>query len=192
MTIRARGRAGAGSGGGRGGKPPLSSPDVVSWAGGPFVPPVPADVFKKEWDRISKAVGHEATAEDIVAAARNPRNPLHECFDWDIKRAAMARWVATASRLIGHLRVTFSGGGTREVRMRAIVSVRTETGRNPKWYREALDNDDWRRQLLEQAAEEIRVFTKKYVMLLTAANLTDRADALLQGIEAILERDASM
>jgi hypothetical protein len=40
------------------------------------------------------------TPEILVRDARNPKSPLHDQFDWDVKRAAMAHWLEQARAII--------------------------------------------------------------------------------------------
>lgn len=44
------------------------------------------------------------TPENLVAAARNPRHPLHSDFEWDDKKAAHQHRVSTARGIINSVR----------------------------------------------------------------------------------------
>lgn len=50
------------------------------------------------------------TAAAVVDAARDPNNPLHAAFDWNVERAAEQHWLDTARRLISAVRVNISIG----------------------------------------------------------------------------------
>lgn len=45
------------------------------------------------------------TPEVVVSDAKNPKSPLHEEFDWDMKRAAQMHWLDRARELIRSVRV---------------------------------------------------------------------------------------
>jgi hypothetical protein len=172
-------------------KQPQPAPqEKFSWAGGAN-PPVDAHVFKATWDALSTKLGRPALAEDLVEAAKVRGHVLHDCFNWDLREAALAHWIATANNLIMSLRVTFIGGESRTITIRALVSVREPAGRTIVTSRDALDTADWRRQILERALEELRVFGQKYANLLIAADAVDRADALAQALTALLDAEAA-
>lgn len=50
------------------------------------------------------------TAAAVVDAARDPNNPLHPAFDWNVERAAEQHWLDTARRLIAGVRINVSIG----------------------------------------------------------------------------------
>lgn len=45
------------------------------------------------------------TPEAVVADAKDPTSPLHEHFEWNVKKAAMSHWIDTARMLIRSVRV---------------------------------------------------------------------------------------
>lgn len=45
------------------------------------------------------------TPELVIEAARNPESPLHDQFEWDVKKAAHEHWLDVARSLIRSVRV---------------------------------------------------------------------------------------
>lgn len=55
--------------------------------------------------------------EDVVERAKSANSPLHDLFEWNKDKAAMAHWIATARNIIGEYRVVIHVmNTTREVR----------------------------------------------------------------------------
>mgnify|MGYP001221532398 CR=1 FL=1 len=52
------------------------------------------------------AVSGPLTADRVIAAAKDPKSPLHAWFTWDVKAAAMAYWREQARELIRSVEVT--------------------------------------------------------------------------------------
>jgi hypothetical protein len=46
------------------------------------------------------------TPDSVIAAARDPKSPLHDRFNWDVEGAAMEHWRDTARQIIRSVRVT--------------------------------------------------------------------------------------
>src|SRR4030095_4309006 len=73
--------------------------------------PTPERLFKtKERGAIQKRLKEleqdgRLTPDDVVAEARNPDSPLHDQFEWDLERAAMATWIRQARELITSVKV---------------------------------------------------------------------------------------
>ncbi len=95
--------------------------------------------------------------EDVVAAARSARSPLHSHFEWDDTAAAQQYRLEQARYL---LRVVVTTVPHTTTQVRAFVSLSNETG-----YRQTLNvmvNKDFRAQLLEDAYKDMERFRLKY------------------------------
>ncbi len=95
--------------------------------------------------------------EDVVAAARSTRSPLHSHFEWDDTVAAQQYRLEQARYL---LRVVVTTVPHTTTQVRAFVSLSNETG-----YRQTLNvmvNKDFRAQLLEDAYKDMERFRLKY------------------------------
>jgi len=63
---------------------------------------------------IADKNGGVLTAEMVVEEAKKKSSPLHDLFEWDIKKAAEAHWVETARRVIRSVKVVITTD-TRQV-----------------------------------------------------------------------------
>src|SRR5262245_31588124 len=78
---------------------------------------------RAELDRLSaKGLLH---TKDVIAAARDRSNALHEWFDWDKTRAIQRDLEAQARSLIGEYMVTFEYADKR-IEHRHFVSLRSD------------------------------------------------------------------
>lgn len=82
---------------------------------------------KAELIRLSQSAGGNLRADDVVNAAMDKANPLHECFEWDKGKAAMEHWRETARQLIRSVRVVITNETTT---LRAPYFVRDPEARN--------------------------------------------------------------
>lgn len=64
------------------------------------------NVVGRELARLQREKG-ELTAEVVVEAARDPRSPLHDAFDWDPQRAAHEHWLHIGRRLIKSVAIRY-------------------------------------------------------------------------------------
>lgn len=115
--------------------------------------------------KLVGAHGGVLLPEDVVEAARPSESPLHRYFTWDNTEAARKWRIVEAQRLL-RVTVTYIRTGKKEIMHRVFCSLTSD--RRQGGYRvtaEVLSNVDLRRQLLEDAREEMRFFTKKYHQL---------------------------
>jgi len=62
--------------------------------------PEQVNAMGQELHRIKESCGGVDLSIAIVAAAKNPDNPLHGQFEWDVEKAAMMQWIKTANDLL--------------------------------------------------------------------------------------------
>lgn len=62
------------------------------------------DAIRAVLDELAR--GGSLTPQAVVDAARSPESPLHECFEWNDKKAAARFRIVQARRLIARLEVT--------------------------------------------------------------------------------------
>ena len=62
-------------------------------------------VYGRELDKISQKNNGTLTPTDVVEEAKDENNPLHEVFDWDVRKAAEKYWLHQARQLINHITV---------------------------------------------------------------------------------------
>lgn len=118
------------------------------------------------------------TPELVVKAAQSKRSPLHAEFQWDDGEAARAYRLVQAAWLIRTVKIRVIVD-ERPAEARAFVRVVKATA--PESYDNdeeappttgsyvgiaaALENPDWRGQMLTQALRELEAFRRKYEML---------------------------
>ena len=100
----------------------------------------------------------------VVDEARDKASPLHDCFEWDNTRAAEKYRIEQARRMISHLVVVinYETGKTQK----AFFNVEIPDNGGTKvayvdveW---ALTDKDLRKQVLQNALEELVYWQKKY------------------------------
>lgn len=153
-------------------------------------PKVAAQVFG---DMVEKIAGDVSSAkpDDIVAAARPRKSPIHAMFEWRDDHAAEAYRRQQARGFIGSLqivRVEFSEGQT--LSSRAFFSVSTEKRTGYVGQDRILGNRDLQKQVFESARQELESYLRKYASILALGtfvprlqeiidDMRDNADALL-------------
>lgn len=119
----------------------------------------------EELEQIRQAAGGIIKPEDVVAYAENPSTSLHSRFTWDDTVAAREYRLWQARELI---RVQVKVIPALSEPIRAYVSLEPDRACPGGGYR-ALDdvmaNEEFRRQLLEQAERDMERFTAKYAQL---------------------------
>lgn len=78
------------------------------------------------------------TPEDVVKAAKNPKSPLHPCFEWDDEEAAHQYRLHQARNLVNHVRVRFVDEEGDEIEPPRRVFVR-DIDDEGSHYREIVD-----------------------------------------------------
>jgi hypothetical protein len=119
--------------------------------------------------------------EDVVAAARAKRHPLHGYFTWDDAKAAEMYRVREARGIIGAVQVTTQPPGEdEEPRVtRAYYHIQGAEGA-PRYatVRDVMDDPDLRRELVESVLVELRALKAKYKMLRELSAVWDAIDSV--------------
>lgn len=124
----------------------------------PGIIPVDAQTAGKEMERIYNRDG-SITPEAVVEDSVDPSAPLHNCFEWDDKKAAHKYRVTQAQ---GIIRAIVAVEETKErPDTRAFVSVQSEY----QPISVVIQNPEKREILLKNALNELRWFEKKYSTL---------------------------
>lgn len=117
------------------------------------------EIVRDELEAIRRRDGR-ITPRRVVERARSKKNPLHKHFDWDDASAAEKHRIDQARSLIHRVKVRYERVPEP---VRGYVSVTFED--NKQGYigtDEALSDDAFRAQLLEEAFEELRRAERKY------------------------------
>lgn len=119
-----------------------------------------------ELHKIAEKHGGELRPVDVVKAARPVSSPLHSRFEWDDSKAAESHRLWQARQLIS-ITVEFIGQGEQQVSARVFVSL-TPDRRESGGYRvtsDVMGNSTQRKQLLDDALQEMERFQNKYSQL---------------------------
>ena len=139
-----------------------------------------------ELSRIAKACGGHLKPEDVVRNAKQKSSPLHKYFTWDDTEAAAKYRIIQAAQLIRTIKVTVeTHPQDKPITVRAFINVAMESEDDADETESvyvplatALKVDDYRTQMLENAAKELGVFRKKYALLNELSGLFAEIDKL--------------
>ena len=67
--------------------------------------PEQREAVRQRLVQIEQANGGRLTPDDVVKDAKKPSSPLHEHFEWDVKKAAAQYWIEQARTLITSVRI---------------------------------------------------------------------------------------
>ncbi len=117
-----------------------------------------AQVIGKTINRLRDANGH-VTAGRIVESAKTRKSPIHKYFEWKDSRAGEQYRLQQARDLINHIvEVVIIEGEKVDQRSFFAVSTPTE-GRVYVTVEDAVENESYRKQLLNQAISTLQNLT---------------------------------
>src|SRR5215831_18832577 len=135
--------------------------------GGPR-PPVAADVFAREIEKLAEGDPFDLVDADLVwKSAKNPKSPIHKCWNWDEREAAEAHWRDRARDLIGKLtivRVHVTPGPSYSGRVFYNVKVADRRGFISK--EKILSDSDLKRQVILTTKRELESYVAKFLHVL--------------------------
>ena len=128
--------------------------------------PVKAQTVGEHFERLEQCYGH-ITPKIVIDDSRNKEALLHECFEWDDAVAAEKYREAQAGGIIRNLTVKVETCSESEepIRVRAFVSVTTDTAPEYQSVLKVLADDELKSQLFESAKKELQAFRDKYSTL---------------------------
>lgn len=117
--------------------------------------------YREEFERIARKHNGILRPADVVDEARNPDSILHRAFEWDDSVAAEAYRIQQAKELI---RVQVVVIENRQEPVRAFVSLSRDrlTDGGYRITADVLNDRDLYREMLLDAADELRSFQRKY------------------------------
>lgn len=148
-------------------------------AGHPVMPGVDAQRAGERIEALRKRNGGNITPHLVVDDARSSRSALHKWFEWDDEAAAEAYRVAQARKLMGAIVVRIE---ERPLPMRAFVCVRDSEKEGAKTYTSihvAMEDEDLRKQLLNNALHELKSWRERYDELKQLAQIFAAVDEQL-------------
>lgn len=140
-------------------------------------------VYGEELQRIKDKHNGFATPHIIVGEAKTPESPIHECFEWDDKKAGECWRIEQARDLEGHIEVEIeTKEGPKRTRAFVNLSIRKadeEKKENVYMSVEKAMKDDYYRYLyLKQAMKEMIVLKQKYSDLNELSQIFSAIDAV--------------
>jgi len=124
------------------------------------------------------------TPETVLEHARDEASPLHKHFTWDDSEAAEQYRLQQAAWLLRTVKVRVVVKDN-ETRTRAFVAVRVKPDEERRAQyvnlNAALENPDWRAQMIKQALRELEAFRQKYAVL-------SELKSVLTAIERVREK----
>lgn len=121
--------------------------------------------YKQELKLIEEENGI-LTPERVVEAARSEKSPLHNAFEWDDTEAGRKYRLIQARFLINSIKVEYLGQRT-DGYVNAIVTVDKVPTRGYVSAETAFSDDDIYKQVIRNAARELRYWQSKYKSLET-------------------------
>ena len=143
----------------------------------------------EELHRIAKEHRGELKAEDVVEAAKPRSSVLHDRFEWNDSEAAQQYRLWQARQLI-RVTVQMLGSGEDAVLSRVFVSLTTDRAEEGGGYRvmtEVLADDEMRRQMLEDAMKEMKLFRTKYARLVELAKVFDEMERVIEKQQRLIK-----
>jgi hypothetical protein len=153
--------------------------------------PKPMDI-KTEGIRAALLALYEAndgmlSARDVVEAARDPGNPLHEEFEWDDDTAAEQYRLAQAGMLIRRVKLTIikmhpktkkvTAEVTRQFQANPVPPSGKERERGFDTVESMLADPDKRAALLAMVVKEMQSYRRRYAQLSELADVWAAIDA---------------
>lgn len=153
-----------------------------SWKG--MVQPVSAEKVALHLQKLEKKNG-EVTKQAFVDSARSERSPMHKLFNWNDEEAAEKYRLYQARNIINSLVVTVIENDEETISTKVFVNPGSSEHTKGSYIniRKAMNSEDTRNQVLEDARREARWFMDKY------KNLQEVAD-VISSIEDFLEKTA--
>jgi hypothetical protein len=128
--------------------------------------------------RLKTNAGDRLTPKAVVNEARNPKNVLHPCFEWDNRKAGEEYRLWQARQLI-RVFVTVLDEAPQAGPVNVFVSLTTDRKEPDGGYRMTVDvlkHVDQRAQLLEDAKREFVHWKTKYRLLHELAGIFAAAE----------------
>ena len=123
--------------------------------------------IRTELTRIkSRNANKLLVAEDVVEAARNPKNPLHGEFEWDTDKAAMQYRLSQARAIIRH--ITVMPEGETESKIPKYISLRSDRKKPGGGYRETSEvirSKDLMAEMEDTAKKDLDGVLRRFEML---------------------------
>jgi hypothetical protein len=152
---------------------------IYQWKQNRF--PVEAQKAGEELERIKQQYG--GIVPKIIVNESRPENTiLHNCFDWNDETAAEAYREVQAREIVRSIVVVKTAGEEEQktITVRAFVPVSAEEEQPKKYITidEAMADDEFRRQIIQQALKELISYKAKYGYLKELSEIFEAIEKL--------------
>lgn len=130
------------------------------------------EVLQRELSRIASKDG-VLRPERIVDVARDPKHPLHNCFEWDDSKAGEAYRLVQAQALIRYVKISITTPEEKIVVVRMFESLPSDRkdGTGYRSIQSIMSDKDKYQELLKSALAELESFRVRYRHLVELAPL---------------------
>lgn len=139
--------------------------------------------------KIAESGGGELTPRAVVETARNPRNALHQFFEWDDSKAAESYRLDQARTVIRCIHA--EDDDASEGHAPAFVSISDKGGTSYRTLDAVKNSADLQARVLAQAERDLEAFQKRYTALEEVCAIVRNAQAAIQARRKRSETRAS-
>lgn len=150
-----------------------------SWSG--IERAVSAEKVAKHIGKLEKKYG-EVTSDIFLDSARSESSEMHKLFEWDDTKAAENWRLQQARTIISSIRVTTVTEDTEPIITRAYVQYEAKKSGYVS-IQKAMEDEDKRDSVLEQARKELSWFAEKYKSLEELSAVIDAINAFMEGTQ---------
>lgn len=154
------------------------------WRSGGPRPPVEAEVFAAELERLADGDALELVEPDVIwQAARKRSSPIHPCFNWNLQEAAEAHWTDRARQLVGSLQmVRVDVEHSTATSTRGWWSVSVDNRRGYAKQERVMSDRDLRLQLLAGVKRDVMQVLAKYFHILSFGRVVPKLQEIVDEI----------
>lgn len=122
-----------------------------------------AQAYGEALEQLERRLGHPPTTEEILADAKRQESALHDCIEWNTKRAAYQYWLVQIRNVVNHIEEVVLVRN-KQVPIRAWFSVMRHPEDPVRYVRASSvsENKFMRQQIVSAALEEIKNWTERY------------------------------
>lgn len=153
----------------------------------PNLYPVSAQVAGETIEGLKTALGKEnIEPKELLDASRPADAPLHNCFEWDDAVAAEKYRLKTAGDIIRNISVEIISVGKEPETARAFVNVSNSPRAKGTFVsiKSAMENEEYRQNILHNALVELRAFQRRYCVYRELANVSSAIDDFAEKLKA--------
>lgn len=148
-----------------------------------FSYPVKPDDAAEELRRIQDKYG-EVTAKNLLDESRPKGAVMHNCYEWDNKKAAEKYRLWQSKNIMSNLTIVYETAdvGTETVKkleVRAFQNTSEEREGRFIHVQDAMEDPEYRRAVLERAFRELAMFRRKYADLQELSQIFKDIDEMI-------------